>query len=75
MGTEPPDMHRAEGKVGSGTDPPISQLRSGAPAMPTNGFRRKTHKLSGKLDFVVDPGSGSIIGNPAYGGQYMIEMY
>lgn len=28
-----------------------------------------------RLDFVVDPGSCSLIGNPAHGGEYMIEAY
>jgi hypothetical protein len=28
-----------------------------------------------RLDFVVDPGSGSLIGNPEHGGEYMLEAY
>jgi predicted aspartyl protease len=28
-----------------------------------------------RLDFVVDPGSGSLIGNPAHGGEYVLEAY
>ena len=27
------------------------------------------------LDFVVDPQSGSLIGNPAHGGKWMAEVY
>ena len=27
------------------------------------------------LDFVVDPGGQRLIGNPAHGGEHMIEMY
>jgi predicted aspartyl protease len=28
-----------------------------------------------RLDFVVDPGSCSLIGNPAHGGQHVLEVY
>jgi predicted aspartyl protease len=28
-----------------------------------------------RLDFVIDPGAGTLIGNPAHGGEYMIEAY
>jgi predicted aspartyl protease len=28
-----------------------------------------------RLDFVVDPGSCSLIGNPAHGGEYIIDAY
>jgi predicted aspartyl protease len=28
-----------------------------------------------RLDFVVDPGSGALIGNPAHGGEYVLEAY
>ncbi|MGA2067410.1 MAG: aspartyl protease family protein [Thermoguttaceae bacterium] len=28
-----------------------------------------------RLDFVVDPGSCSLVGNPAHGGEYVIEAY
>jgi hypothetical protein len=27
------------------------------------------------LDFVVDPVGGKLIGNPAHGGEQMIELY
>lgn len=27
------------------------------------------------LDFVVDPQGGRLIGNPAHGGEYMIDAY
>ena len=27
------------------------------------------------MDFVVDPGRRQLVGNPAHGGEHMIEMY